>query len=244
MHYVSRFSRRRFVQLAGVAAASLVTGRSQPAYPASSQTSTDKSATPPNADEILRQLLAGNERFVRGQPSNPRRKPEDFSALAEGQAPLAVIIGCADSRVPPELLFDQGVGDLFVIRVAGNVVSGAGAVVKGSVEYAVAELHVPLIMVLGHSNCGAVKAAVKHLEAHDALPGAINDLVNFIKPAVIEVADQPGDKLDNAIRANVAMGVKRLQTLKPVLVDPVKQGRVKVVGAVYDLRTGQVKMVT
>lgn len=243
MYYTSRFPRRRFVQLLGVTAVGLATGRPQPASSAPSQTSTGKSVVSPHADEVLHQLLAGNDRFVRGQSASPRRNPEDFGALAEGQTPLAVIIGCADSRVPPELLFDQGVGDLFVVRVAGNVVGGTGVVVKGSVEYAIAELNVPLVMVLGHSNCGAVKSAVKHIEARDALPGAINGLVNLIKPAVTEVIDQPGDRLDNAIRANVAMGVKRLRTLEPLLAGPVKQGRVKVVGAIYDLRTGEVKVI-
>ncbi len=111
----------------------------------------------------------------------------------------------------------MGVGDLFVIRVAGNVVSGAGAVVKGSVEYAVAELGVPLIMVLGHSGCGAVKAALKHIDDKDALPGAIRELVNLVRPAVIRSAGQPGDRLDNAIRANVKLGVERLKGLQPIL---------------------------
>ena len=137
----------------------------------------------------------------------------------------------------------EGPGDLFVIRIAGNVVSGGGAVVKGSVEYAVAELKVPLVMVLGHSNCGAVKAAVQHIDDHDALPGAINDLVNLIKPAVELVRDKPGDKLTNAIRANVELGVERLKGLEPILAGPVRAGKLKVVGATYDLATGRVKMV-
>jgi carbonic anhydrase len=116
-----------------------------------------------NADEALHKLLEGNERFVKGQPANPRRSPEDFRGLAEAQYPKAVIVSCADSRVAPEILFDVGVGDIFVVRVAGNVVSGAGVTVKGSIEYAVAELNVPLIVVLGHTGCGAVKAAMKHM---------------------------------------------------------------------------------
>jgi len=111
--------------------------------------------------------------FVKGELTHPRRKPDDFMPLAEGQAPLAAVVGCADSRVAPELIFDQGVGDLFVVRIAGNIISGAGASVKGSIEYAVAELGVRLIMVLGHSRCGAVHAAIKHIDAKDALPGSI-----------------------------------------------------------------------
>jgi carbonic anhydrase len=125
----------------------------------------------------LRDLLSGNERFVKGQPASPRRSPEDFRELAAAQYPEAVIVSCADSRVAPEILFDVGVGDIFVVRVTGNVVEGAGATVKGSIEYAIAELNVPLIMVLGHSGCGAVKAAIKHIDAKDTLPRAINGLV-------------------------------------------------------------------
>ena len=122
------------------------------------------------ADEALHDLIRGNERFAKGRPTGPRRRPEDFSALAEGQYPEAVIVSCSDSRVAPEILFDVGVGDIFVIRVAGNMIGGAGVSVKGSIEYAIAELHVPLIVVLGHSGCGALKSAIKHIDAKDRLP--------------------------------------------------------------------------
>jgi len=135
------------------------------------------------------------------------------------------------------------VGDLFVVRVAGNVVNGAGATVKGSIEYAVAELGVSLVIVLGHSQCGAVKSAIAHIDAKDSLPGSINELVNHIRPAVLNSKGQPGDPLANAIRANVAIGVDRLKGLDPILAGPVKQGRVKVVGGVYDLHSGAVTIV-
>src|SRR6476659_3904688 len=118
----------------------------------------------PTADEALKDLMAGNERFMAGKTLNPRQSPADFSKLATGQTPDAVIVGCSDSRVPPEILFAQGVGDLFVIRGAGNVVSGAGATVKGSIAYAVVVLGAPLVMVLGHSQCGAVKSALETKE--------------------------------------------------------------------------------
>jgi carbonic anhydrase len=234
-----QLSRRRFVGLSGAA----ILGMTQDwmvAKPAPAQGLRDASLT---ADEVLQDLMQGNTRFASGQVNSPRRSPRDFAALAGGQRPEALIIGCSDSRVPPEILFDQGVGDLFVVRLAGNVVSGAGAVVKGSIEYAVAELNVPLIMVLGHSNCGAVKAAVKHLDEHDPLPGAINDLVGLIKPAVEQSKSRAGDKLENAIRANVALGVERLKSLAPILAGPVKEGRVKVVGATYELQTGKVTLI-
>jgi carbonic anhydrase len=163
--------------------------------------------------------------------------------LAEGQAPFAAIVSCADSRVAPEILFDVGKGDIFVVRVAGNLVAGGGPAIKGSIEYAVAELNVPLVMVLGHSGCGAVKAAIKHLDANDALPGSINDLVELIKPAVAQSKSEGGDPLTNAIRKNVLLSVQRLQTLEPIIAPRVREGRLKVVGGVYDLHSGRVTTV-
>ena len=196
-----------------------------------------------NADEALRDLIRGNERFSKGQVTGPRRRPEDFRAVAEGQYPEAVIVSCADSRVAPEILFDVGVGDIFVIRVAGNVIGGAGASVKGSIEYAIAELHVPLIVVLGHSGCGAVKSAIKHVDAKDSLPGAIDGLVELVKPAVVKSRGMPGDALENAIRTNVELGVERLRGLGPILAPRVKDGTLKITGGVYDLKTGLVTFV-
>jgi carbonic anhydrase len=192
------------------------------------------------ADGALKQLVDGNARFASGKTIHPRRSPEDFRAVAEGQNPMAVVVACADSRVSPELVFDMGVGDLFVIRVAGNVVDGAGVTVKGSIEYAVAELNAPLIVVLGHTNCGAVKAAVKHIDQKDALPGAINGLVELIKPAVNKVQGQPGDMVESATRENVIVGVDKLKALEPIIAPRVKAGNVRVVGGVYDLHTGKV----
>ena len=189
---------------------------------------------------VLAHLLEGNKRFVKGELAHPGRRPEDFVPLAQGQAPLAIIVGCADSRVSPELVFDQGVGDLFVVRVAGNVVSGAGASVKGSIEFAVAELGARLIVVLGHSACGAVKAAIAHIDANDTLPGSIRELVDMIRPAAAAVRGKPGDKLDNAIKANVKLGVERLRSQDPILSEFSKKGDLKVVGAVYELSTGAV----
>jgi carbonic anhydrase len=237
-------SRRDFVRFAGRSGAALTAlaclptarGAAPQEYAAPSAV---KTGTP---DAVLRELLEGNERFVRGQLHSPRRRPEDFLPLSEGQSPRAVIVGCADSRVPPEILFDQGVGDLFVVRVAGNVVSGAGATVKGSIEYAVAELRAPLILVLGHSGCGAVKAAIKHIDIKDNPPGAIGELVDLIKPSVAKVRGQPGNLLENAIRSNVQMGADRLRTLDPILAGPVKADTLKVIGATYDLRTGRVSV--
>ncbi len=194
------------------------------------------------ADEALHDLIAGNERFAKGQVSAPRRRPEDFRALAEAQYPEAVIVSCADSRVAPEILFDVGVGDIFVIRVAGNIVGGAGATVKGSIEYAIAELNTPLVVVLGHSGCGAVKSAIKHIDAKDKLPGSIEGLVELVKPAVSRSHGTPGDPLENAIRANVQLGVERLRGLEPILAPRVNRGTLKIAGGVYDLKTGLVTL--
>jgi carbonic anhydrase len=203
----------------------------------------ERDPRPMNADQALSELLAGNQRFTAGKTLTPRRSPKEFRALAHGQFPQAVIVSCADSRVAPEILFDVGVGDIFVVRVAGNVIDGAGVTVKGSIEYAVAELNVPLILVLGHSGCGAVKAAIKHIDDKDSLPGAINGLVELIKPAVARTRGMPGDPLENTIRQNVEIGVEKLQGLGPILAPRVKDGKVKAVGGVYDLSTGTVTMI-
>jgi len=241
MSFMLAISRRQFVKLAATVWASALGALHLNAAGPQAAGSTPLRYTP---DEALRELMAGNTRFANGRSISPRRSPADFRQVAEGQHPFAAIVGCADSRVASEILFDVGKGDIFVVRVAGNVVSGAGPIVKGSIEYAVAELRVPLIMVLGHTNCGAVKAAIAHIDAKDSLPGAINDLVELIKPAVAASKEQPGNSLDNAIRKNVLIGVERLKSLEPILAEPVRDGKLKIVGGVYDLHTGKVTIVS
>ncbi|SFH59514.1 carbonic anhydrase [Planctomicrobium piriforme] len=207
--------------------------------------STVQAETPkerPAPDAVLKKLLEGNQRFVDGKLTHPGRTPQDFLALSEGQAPPAIVITCADSRVAPEIIFDQGIGDLFVIRVAGNIVANAGPLVKGSIEFAVAVLGARLILIMGHSQCGAVKAAIEHIEANDALPGSIGQLIDPIRPAVRSVIGQPGDKLENVTRANVLAGVKALETLPPILSKAVSDGELKIVGGTYILNTGKVEL--
>jgi carbonic anhydrase len=187
--------------------------------------------------------MEGNKRFASGQATSPRRQPKHFRALAAAQHPHSIVVACADSRVVPEVLFDAGIGDMFVVSVAGNVVDSAGVVVSGSIEYAVAELNVPLIMVLGHSDCGAVKAAMQKIEAKEALPGDIDGLVDLIEPAVLKSKGRPGDPLANAIRENVSIGVERLKGLDPIIAPATREGKVKVVGGVYDLATGKVTLI-
>lgn len=232
-------SRRRFVRQLGLAAGAA--GAAISSGTIGLNAAQPEPARDPNG--VLAALIEGNKRFVSGQTSLlTRRRPSDFAGLAEGQAPVAAIIGCADSRVPPELIFDQGAGDLFVVRVAGNVVDGAGAVVKGSIEFAVAELGARLVMVLAHTKCGAVKAAIQHVDARDSLPGSIDGLVELIKPAVGDASGKSGDKLANVTKANVARSVAKLKTSGPIIPPLVESGKVKIVGAVYDLATGAVEI--
>ena len=181
--------------------------------------------------------MEGHQRYVTGKPLYPRQTAARRAAVAQSQRPIAVIFGCADSRVPPEIIFDQGLGDLFVIRLAGHVLTDA---VLGSIEYAVAEFGVPLIMVLGHERCGAVKAAVAAVEGGGTNPGHIYTLVNAIKPAVAKVKDSPGDVVDNAVRAHITMVVEQLQSSTPLLAPLVQSGKLKIVGARNDLDGGEV----
>lgn len=144
-------------------------------------------------------------------------------------------MSCSDSRVPPEIIFDQGLGDLFVIRLAGNILDDAAL---GSLEYAVEHLGVKYIMVLGHERCGAVDAAVKGGE----IPGHIGSLVEAIQPAVEKVKNLPGDLLDNAVRANVTLVVQQLKSSGPIIEELVKKGALTIAGARYDLDDGEVKI--
>jgi carbonic anhydrase len=232
----STSTRREFVQTAGVVAAATVAG-----VPIGAATAA-QAKDGPKPDDVLKELMEGNKRFVEGKLEHPGRSPKDFQALAAGQAPPAIILGCADSRVAPEILFDQGVGDLFVVRGAGNMV-GSGPILKGSIEYAVAVLGARLIMVLGHTACGACSSAIKFIDDKKSLPGAIEGLVDYIRPSVRMVAGRPGDKLMNVTKANVMAGVKKLSESEPILGKKVKDGELKIVGGIYDLATGKVEMV-
>lgn len=150
-----------------------------------------------------------------------------------GQHPHAEILSCSDSRVPPEIVFDQGLGDLFIVRVAGNVASDTEL---GSLEYGAEHLHVPLIVVLGHESCGAVTAAVQGGPPE----GHIVSLVDLINPAVEKTRGMPGDPVSNAVRMNVELVVKRLRTSTPILSELVAHGKIKIVGAIYSIETGAV----
>jgi carbonic anhydrase len=187
----------------------------------------------------LERLLKGNERYVEGVSLRHDFKHER-EALAGGQNPFAAILSCADSRIAPEYAFDSGRGDLFVCRVAGNFANSESV---ASLEYAVAELGTPLILVLGHDACGAVNATIKSLKDGTTLPGHLPSLVEAIAPAVKAVSQQGGDTLANAIKQNVVDNVIKLSSATPILSAAVEQGKLKVAGGIYRLKDGRVEMV-
>nr|UXE45112.1 carbonic anhydrase [uncultured bacterium] len=191
-------------------------------------------------DAALKLLAEGNERYVANK-LNERDFSATRAARAQGQQPFAAILGCADSRVAPELAFDRGPGELFVVRVAGNFVTTE---VLGSLEFGVAVLGCRAIMVLGHTSCGAIDGTVAALQKGNTLPGHIADLVRAMKPGVEPALKQPGaDLAQRAVIANVKYNVQRLQQEKPILAEAVAAGKLKVVGGVYELATGKVTMV-
>ncbi|PRH89022.1 carbonic anhydrase [Labrys okinawensis] len=211
------------------------------ALPAAAQ----QSETPPaqntiSPDEALKRLLEGNARYASNSSQN-----RDYSAGREArssaQYPIAGLVSCADARVAPELAFDQGPGDLFVVRVAGNFVNDDGL---ASLEYGVKFLGMPLIVVLGHSNCGAVAATIKVLKDKVALPGHLPQLVGAIKPAIDRAEKaKASDALAEATLQNIRYNVRKLEKAGPIIADFVAKGKVKVVGGLYDIATGRVSLV-
>lgn len=199
-------------------------------------TVTAKEVSGISGNQALQKLMDGNKHYVAAKLNHPNQTAERRAEIAKGQHPFAVIVGCSDSRVPPEIIFDQGLGDLFVVRVAGNIVDD---VALGSIEYAVEHLGASLIVVLGHERCGAVDATIKGGEA----PGHIGSLVEAIKPAVEKAKGKPGDLLDNAVKTNVEMIVNKLESSKPILSESVEKNKLKIIGARYDLDSGEVVII-
>jgi carbonic anhydrase len=191
-------------------------------------------------DAALKRLMDGNARYVDGVARRHDFKHER-EALAGGQNPFAAVLSCADSRIAPEYAFDTGRGDLFVCRVAGNF---AGTEIIASMEYAVAVLNAPLIVVLGHDACGAVDATLKALKDNTSPPGHIPSLVEAIAPAAKAAIQQGGNALNTAIRQNVIDNVAKLKSAAPILNAAAEQGKLKVVGGVYRLSTGTVDLIS
>lgn len=184
----------------------------------------------------LAELKQGNQRFVEGRMMHPDQSPDARQPLSEGQSPFAIVLSCSDSRLPPEIIFDQGLGDLFVVRVAGNVVDPAG---MGSIEYAVGHLGTHLIMVLGHQDCGAVSATLASLQQHSEPHGDVGALISAITPAVAVAEKRPGNLLTNSIMANAEQSRDQIMAskeLKPAL----DSGKLKVVVGYYNLADGTV----
>ncbi|MGJ5630681.1 carbonic anhydrase [Nostoc sp. CALU 1950] len=187
-------------------------------------------------DAALQKLVEGNQRFVDHHPQYPDQSALRLQEVAQAQHPFATILSCADSRVPAEIVFDQGIGDIFDVRIAGNIATHEAL---GSIEYAVVLLSSPLLMVMGHERCGAVTAAVQN----ESLPGDISTFVQAIKPALKKVKGQPGDAVENAVVANVQYQIERLKRSK-LLTKQVEAGKLKIVGGRYDLDTGRVVIIT
>jgi carbonic anhydrase len=232
-----RFSRRNFIKVASFSAVSAAlaacnwttsTGVVQPTLV----------PEPPvtNAEDALKRLVEGNKRYATVKSEDYNESKSRRAEVAKGQHPFAIILGCVDSRVPPELVFDRGLGDLFVIRTAGQVLDKA---VLGSLEFGVAELKIPLMMVLGHEKCGAVSATIEAVEKNAAPEAEIGFLVNSLRPALEKAKGMSGDKVDNVVKANVEIIVSQLKNT-PILAEAVKHGALKIVGARYDLDTGLV----
>lgn len=188
----------------------------------------------------LGKLLKGNRRFVDASMLHPDQDRKARQRLSQGQNPFAVVLSCSDSRLPPEVIFDQGLGDLFVVRVAGNVVDRDGL---GSIEYAVGHLETPLVIVLGHQNCGAVSATLEVLRPPYTPPhGAMNSLVEAITPAVGIAGNRPGDLLDNTIRANAELARDQIKE-SAELEGLIASGALQVVAGYYSLDSGTVTVI-
>lgn len=200
----------------------------------------DGKKTTLTADQALATLKEGNAKFLSDSPLRPVQGRDRRLEIARGQTPFAVLVSCSDSRVPPEVLFGRGLGELFIVRNAGNTVD---TVALGSIEYAIAVLGVPLIVVLGHERCGAVEAALSVVEKNTIFPGSLNQMIEPILPAALMARSggAKGDELlDAAVRENVRRVVTRIRNSEAVLMNPIRDGKVKVVGARYDLDDGSV----
>ena len=186
-------------------------------------------------EQALQRLVDGNARFAADLATHPDQTKDRRVALTKGQTPFAIVLTCSDSRVAPEIFFDEGLGDLFVIRNAGNVLDDH---VIGSMEYAVEHLHVPLIIVVGHEKCGAVSAAV----AGGEVPGHIRSVVEAIEPAMEQAKNLPGDAVDKVVRANALWDAMTLNHVEPILKEAVNSGKLMIVAARYELATGKIEL--
>jgi carbonic anhydrase len=232
------------ILLTAIVCITIVSGGCRSSTPTGPRTNASAPAHPPpgtnlTAEAAIARLKAGNERFRSGGLRHPDQSLRRLHEVESSQHPFAVIVSCSDSRVPPEIVFDEGLGDLFVVREAGHV---GGAATLGSVEYAVEHLHVRLVVVMGHENCGAVSAAAEVIVKNTRPEGHIISLVDAIRPAVERARRGPEAGLvSRAVEANVDLVVSELRESHPILSEHLADGSVKIVGAVYNLHSGTVE---
>lgn len=231
----SAFNRRRLIQYGGslVGTSLMVTVLGKNLINPAPVQAQNADVTP---EQALKKLIEGNQRFVNQQRTNRNQSQERLQEVAQGQAPFAAILGCADSRVPAELVFDQGLGDLFVCRVAGNIATPEEI---GSLEFGTLVLGAKVIVVMGHEHCGAVKAAIKGGE----LPGQIGSLIKSIDIGTVSPKSEDEASVEKAAKANILHQVKTLQN-SSILSELITQDKLKIVGTYYDLNTGEVSLVS
>ena len=238
----NKTTRRQFAAAGVVLAATTVCGGASPSSQQDSEGAANQTreAAPETSAHAIDRLSKGNARFVSGKLRHPHSANEWRKRLIDGQAPFATILGCSDSRVPPELLFDQGFGDLFVIRVAGNVIDTD---VVGSIEYGVDHLKTKLVVVMGHEGCGAVTAALQADSDLQQEPNEVRSLVSKIKPATKKVSKElPFEKrLNLSVAENVRESVRQLKAISD-LATAEKESRTQIIGCVYEIKTGHVRM--
>jgi carbonic anhydrase len=231
---ISPVSRRSLFAVAGAA---VVTAGAAPAVAAPVR---EQLAAPKTPKAALARLRAGNRRFVADKSRHPRQTSRRVHALAAAQDPFAIVLGCADSRVSPEVVFDQGLGDVFDNRVAGNIVDD---LLLGSIEYAVEHFSPPLLIVLGHERCGAIVASLEAIESGATAPGHIGAIVEALRPTLEPVLSSPGDQVENGVLANIRAQRTALVRRSEIVREHVESGAMAVVGARYDLDTGRIKFV-
>ncbi len=238
--------RRHFLKIAGLTTLSIgsltacneiITNRSEIIIP-----ETNPNPNPVSANEAQRRLVEGNRRFINQSRRYPNQSKRRLQSVSKTQYPFAAILGCADSRVPPELIFDQGLGDLFVVRVAGNIASDATI---GSLEFAAASLGTQLIVVLGHKGCGAVSAAMKN----EANYGRVDSIIDSIKPSLSQNQENPQNtndlnNNDNAVINNIQYQAEKLRSNSQIITRLISDDRLKIIGAFYDINNGKVRFLT
>lgn len=242
MTQAKKISRRQFLAISGATLGSLAVAACTRTTTATTETTVKVTAEPPvrDADDALQRLQVGNLRYATNKTIDPNQTIRRRVSLAKGQHPFATILGCVDSRVPPELIFDRGLGDLFVIRTAGQVIDQA---VQGSIEFGFEELGIKLIVVLGHESCGAVKATIEAVEKNLEVAGSVGYLVRSLAPAVEKAKEEikeEDDLVAKTVDTNIKMLVEQL-TASPIFAEAIMAGELRVMGGRYDLDTGVVE---